>query len=67
VAVRAKKLEVLEPVVVAVAVDVMERDREWPTLPVDDAAALAFAALEPQRDEPLLEMAPIALPGKELV
>jgi hypothetical protein len=49
-----QKFEVLEAVVEAVAVNVVQCERERQTAPVGDATALAFAALEPQLDKPLL-------------
>jgi hypothetical protein len=46
VAVRAKDLKVLEAIVVAIAVDVMQRERERPFSPSREPALLTGARLE---------------------
>jgi len=44
VAIGTKKHEILETVVVPVAVDVMERECQGPTLPIDQAALTVVGA-----------------------
>jgi hypothetical protein len=47
VAVRAQELQVLEPVVVLVAVDVVQREAQRNTRPAVETTRLAVGALEP--------------------
>ena len=56
VAVRAEHLEVLEPVVRPVAVDVVQRHRQRPPEPLVDPAHLATVLLQARADQALLDM-----------
>src|SRR3712207_3958428 len=67
VAVRAEQLEVLEPVVVAVPVDVVERHAQRRAAPLLEAAALAPVLLEPQAEEPPLHVPPAAPASEQLL
>ena len=57
VAVRAEEFKILEPVVVAIAVHVVQRHRERLPAPVGDPALLAPILLEPRTEEPVLKVA----------
>jgi len=62
VAVGAEEDEVLEAVVRAVAVDVVEREREWLASPLSQAAFLALVRLEARCHQPRLDVVAISLP-----
>jgi len=67
VAVRAQQLEVLEPVVAAVAVDVVQREAERSAAPVRDPAQLAAIFLEPEPDEAAFEMPALPAAAEQLI
>jgi hypothetical protein len=56
VAVRAQQAQVVEPVVVAMSVDVVQRHAQRAPAPLRDAAALAPVRLEPEGEQALLEV-----------
>jgi hypothetical protein len=56
VAVGAEDLQVLEPVVAAVAVDVVELERQRPPAPLRDPARLTMAREQPSVDEAVLDV-----------
>jgi hypothetical protein len=55
-AVGAQQLQVLEPVVQPIAIDVMKRERQPPPQPVGEAASFTFRGLEPRCEEPELDV-----------
>ena len=65
VAVRAQQLEVLEPVVVPVAVDVVEAEGKRPFAPPVDPALLAFVSLDAGCDQALLDVLAASRPSDE--
>src|SRR5688572_23856937 len=65
VAVGTKELEVLEPVVGAIAVDVMKRHVQRLASPLRDPTALASIFLQAFLDESALQMAPRGLPAHD--
>jgi hypothetical protein len=66
-AVRTEKVEVLDAIVQAVAIDVVQRHRKWPSAPVSYAAAFAPILLQASREEALLEVptVPMSVAGKD--
>jgi hypothetical protein len=66
VAVRAQQLQVLDPVVVADTVDVMQRERQRQIPPGVDATQLAPGLLQTGGDQAESEMHPIAFADKQL-
>src|SRR4051812_6088122 len=57
-AVRAEQLEVLEPVVVAIAIHVVQLERDRETAPCGESAFLASLSLDSGRDQPKLDVVP---------
>jgi len=64
-AVRTEQAQVLEPVVLAVTVDVVQRQREGLSAPLRQSAPLAVVLLEPGREETRLEVSAIPRSGEE--
>jgi hypothetical protein len=60
-------LEVLEAVVVPVAVDVMKRHRQWRAEPLGDAARLATLVLQARGEQSTFEVVPVHAPTRDEV